>query len=1062
VSAADLPGRAKRTLADMGAPDAAKYIEHQGRPLVGQRAAMAKQTLDDLVTNAADPTAARKSVDDYLASSGQKYDDIAHEQLGRTFGFGLGDDAIGFNVPGISQERVAAAFDRIGEAARWGKLPLTNISPGVAWNAKFGIANAGRTSAMGQAMAQRFHAAGQEGAAKGRVKAADSADLLRRAKIDPAVAARTGINDVWSTDAFEAIDRVVEGLSATPKDYDFVNSTPEVKQFVERWLTQDAPGALAASKDMGLRAHQLQHAYGAGYRPYQLEGRFDDIVGGPKTAKTAIYDTVTGDMLKRQKMLMLPGGIDQLRHYSTDARFVNGRGINPATGQKWTDDAVAQILHSEINDVNSAYWKSRQGSRMAGDLAAGNAKEYSLGKAKVLADFLNKLPGDVPIYGNSTVDATTQYLSGRERLLGMAPEIYKTLTAHIVANPKGSVVGGKHLTVAETLNQLGLVSPNPQLKALKTQFKNLSGAAAINPATKKAWKFTDWVASQGKTIPLDEGARQKMREYIGKATGQAADSVNLSQYSVPQSLIDEMKKVETFYNDPGDQGKFIENLHRLFKSQVLLWPSRYTRDFSSSAVGNAIVAGAGPSMLGYTVAKPLLGGDLATAVPLLRQLPRYANITDDDALLNAFYRDAADSNILGGVGADRNGIDRTGTAVKEMLPGAVPTSLGGIASDLKERVAANPRAAADYFGVSGMSWGNNGIERATTTNPIYKAGEELGDYTDSISRMAGYIGLLSKGVSPREAADRMRAVHVQYDNLTPFEKKIRGAVPFYAYKSRSGAWAVDQLMRKPMGTYGQIAMRVPDSLQRSDDETYIPQTLREQTGFALPESTPFGLGKPAPGQRGFISNLEVPGLAALNTASVAFSGDDISLLDSITSTGQNVMKDLSPYLKAPLEIGTQQDFFTKRPLRQSVTPIERTIRSVSGDEDFKMHPLINKGIDVALPGFSRVFNAASQVTDVRQPTVASAVGETVFNNVMPFKYRRVDTDRQRRDALGFLDDQFKNYGTMELSTVSDEDFASMPADQQRLYLLRRNLQEKERKAQKASKDKARRAQAFAR
>ena len=476
-----LPGRAQRTLTALKT-NIRDFAEHTTRPLVGKREALRTTTLDDALKAA--PADAQKALkeqlDAYLTKNKLTYDQVKDQTLGKSFGLGFGSASIvGDPLGAAAGEALARGADRFGESIRWS-------TPGLYAHAMFNKAAGGQTDAAAQAAALRINQTADISEAKGRREAAEMADMLRVAKIDPAVASRTGIDDVMSAKAGEAIDRYLEKNAATAADIDFVENTPGVRAFVDRW-GHLAPKILTESEAMGLRAHQLQHNYGAGYRPYQLEHVLDRVVG-KKSRQPALFDTVTGDMLARSKALQLPGGIDQLRKFSQDRDFVG-------LGDAFKEDEVAQKLYEAINDPShkyyaamadspvgkaaaqsaadraalSAAWSSGAMSTAAAKKAAAvPAAGYSKAKARQLARFLNQIEvpdaGDIsPVFGNHPLEATTRYVYGRKRAIGTADELINTIASRLVNQTPGQVEGGKHISALSALQKAGLKSPKTVL-----------------------------------------------------------------------------------------------------------------------------------------------------------------------------------------------------------------------------------------------------------------------------------------------------------------------------------------------------------------------------------------------------------------------------------------------------------------------------------------------------------------------------------------------------------------------------------------------------------------------
>ena len=1051
AAAATLPGRAKRTLADSG-QNLRDYIDHSSRPLVGTREALQTTTLDDLLKHSpGSEDAVRTALGD-----GVNLNDVRGETLGRALGLGFGGSSTAFNP--LSDDLgmgMARALDRTGEALRWGKVPLTQYSPGVQVHSLLNKAVGGQGDALSQAAATRIYSSAEEGRGRGGRESVDIADNLRTATIDPSVAARTGISRIDSPEAADAIDRYLEKVAATPNDIDFVENTPGVKAFVDGWESKRGT-MLDDSAAAGLRSHALRHNYGLPYRPY----RQDDVTSLTEAArpKGALYDTTTGDMIRRQKALQLPGGIDQLRWLSTNRDFVG-------LGKAFDEDTVARRLYDEINGIDfqgptmpgqampprqvGQYYQQRQGSLIENGPVLlrpngaqgpalpggsfGTAPEFSMAKARSLANYLNDLDvvkaadGSIaspPVFGMHPAEAIAGYIPGRREAESIAREVTNTIASQLVRQPARTVPGGKSVSARAAISKAGL-------KSRAVPGSSLRGGA-------------------------DANLRQMIADKINLAGGNTtADAIDLSQYSISKESLSHLTRMADHYASPqavSDLEKGLEQYTKVFRAGVLSWPSRFSRDLTSGFISNSIEAG-GPAraLQGARAADQVLKGNYKAALPYIRSMPAYSTkkFQADEEAIKAYLTDIADSQLLGGVASlDRHGGDRTAEALTGMIPGWKKQSFtGSLPNDPNRSWGRALADAANPFGVKGV------LGKTETTNPIFQWGERMGDWTDSINRLSGYNSLLRSGVAPKEAAARMMAAHVRYDNLSSFEKKLRAMFPFWAYNSRIGKWAIQSMMERPGGSLAQV-YRMIDRAQKSDDDTYIPETMRLQAGFALPKELPFGLGEPSPGVRRFVKNIDVPGLSTLNLISSSKVGGKTSLNDSVVTTAQNIAEQMNPLTRTGLEFITQQDMHTKRKLGEAPSEIDTVVGALTGNEDFRLPTVVQSAADAILPGYGRYLNASRQIADPRVENVGSRLAQTAFNQVAPFRFGLVDKKRQEDDMIRQLDKELAltpEAKSFEITSIPKDKFDQLSPRMQEYYLVRR---QKQLERQKAAREKA--------
>jgi hypothetical protein len=119
--------------------------------------------------------------------------------------------------------------------------------------------------------------------------------------------------------------------------------------------------------------------------------------------------------------------------------------------------------------------------------------------------------------------------------------------------------------------------------------------------------------------------------------------------------------------------------------------------------------------------------------------------------------------------------------------------------------------------------------------------------------------------------------------------------------------------------------------------------------------------------------------------------------------------------------------------------------------------LVNTAIDAAVPGASRVLSFGRQLTDDRIADPVARVGQAAWNQVAPFRFGVVDPKRAESDAVRQIDEELRRSGharTMDMTTVSEEDFQKLSPQLQQYYLLRRGIQSKRSKEARAKQEAA--------
>ena len=326
------------TLLNQADPDAI-------RSLVGKREARRTMTLDDVIQNADSPEEVQR-LEEALETYANQYELDAEEllqgTLGKSFGGGLpmvpGMQGAGDLLGEGFGKAIARSGDAVGDYARQSWL--------------------GRQAARGlnrvlgnqvdmpqQELANRIVGASDAGEGKARQLINDLGfdyEQLDQALPD-SVKQDYGVDSLWSKDAGEILDRVIEGRVATARDKAFV-SAAGLDDIVDRYgkATDDF---LERSKVSGLNAHRLSTGYSEAYRPYQIRGDLKPLSQGERPP-AALYDTMTGDMLERQEMLQMPGGIDQARYIQREWRtLLDDAGLNP---DEMSDSEIGDFLYKEV------------------------------------------------------------------------------------------------------------------------------------------------------------------------------------------------------------------------------------------------------------------------------------------------------------------------------------------------------------------------------------------------------------------------------------------------------------------------------------------------------------------------------------------------------------------------------------------------------------------------------------------------------------------------------------------------------------------------------------------
>lgn len=226
------------------------------------------------------------------------------------------------------------------------------------------------------------------------------------------------------------------------------------------------------------------------------------------------------------------------------------------------------------------------------------------------------------------------------------------------------------------------------------------------------------------------------------------------------------------------------------------------------------------------------------------------------------------------------------------LGGALKEAGGDLLSGVKDLPQTRTNGFPQQLNPAAMA-GVGG--RATDEFALAKLQRSTSQWVEGQVRLSALMGLLEKGTDPLEAKKMIDAAHVDYGNLSQFEKQyMRRAMPFYSFNRRMGEFVATQLLEKPGGPYG-MAIRAANAPRQND--VFTPDYISEGTAI------PLGPGR-------FITGLGLMHEGPL---------DMLATGPTALKTGKRMLQKLgsmaNPLIKAPIEMATGQSLYTGRPLR---------------------------------------------------------------------------------------------------------------------------------------------------
>jgi hypothetical protein len=958
------------------------------RPVSGTIASRRALNLEDVVQAQSNVPEAVGKVDNVLKKYGQTYGDLAKYPLRHDIGIGLPFSdyvSVGMNLPG--GEVVARNLDRAAQMARWS-------APGRYAYSAFDRSVAGSVAERGQIAGTEVTNAMKAGEATGRARASK---LLQR--LDPST-----LND---TDTGRAMRRILDGRPE-PEDLTLINSRPDLQRFVDNWHGPGTHAALQAGNAVlpqgtGLAADYLQRRAVQGLASNPLSDEFgnwyfprhaDDMSFWSKIQNEGATDipsagksfsTMTGDQMARQDPFKSPGGTELINKLSLDPQVA---GPNRALR---SDDDAAKYIRNAMNQEAAKLFPG-------GTLSSGNPAKYSMEDARRMARTLhqldqNAIENGLPMFGANFTDDFSKYIIGNEKALSVASTLEDLLAGSAKMQKYSRVPGGGHVSMGKALKDLGLDT---------VSHYDVPTNAFVQPLD----------MLQGYKV----GAKPQVAERLKNRFG--VSDVKMGQVSIDKDVVSTLAKVADFYNYPEVQKDMLGLFDRftsMWKATILAWPARTNRDWYAGAFTNYVELGSGSDTLaGYSTIKALTEGNWEEFDKLIAISPKYSQIGN----ATTRRRQAISDMAAAGVTSGRRQSDLMGQAqaiqsgmgvADDLLPGYNPRTTTGY--KVWDTIAGNKRPVGAEHAASELTKGWDKFtelgfnDPRNVGNPILRWSAKAGDITDSINRGALYFGFIRQGLDPMEAGKRVLKAHVDYNSLTTFERNVlRRIIPFWSYTSRTGKWVAEQVFEHPGGRYANLGLRLPDKILHTEDDEYVPESIRSSYGKPVEGmlSRPFGGLKE--GVTPWITDIDLPGIDQINMIKPGFQSNGMpSLTATAWSTGKDMLGKLAhPMLKEAAQVATGENFFTKRPLKEMETVPQQVAEDMLGihpnsgwGQTIKnMDPFVN-----LVPFAPRVLQTTNRLIDSEKlPDFRDRLYQMGVNATSGVKFQNVDDQARRIDA----------------------------------------------------------------
>lgn len=540
----------------------------------------------------------------------------------------------------------------------------------------------------------------------------------------------------------------------------------------------------------------------------------------------------------------------------------------------------------------------------------------------------------------------------------------------------------------------------------------------------------------GGYVPLlDAGERLGFdRNSLQDILAQRLPDADVSEMSVPERLLGELRAIapRTIAPERGMLGRAWDTYTNAFKVGALANPAYHSRNTYSGLLSSLTTGEVNPfSILQSAYAGYQAGrGNYGPTLERLRRAPAFRHLTDDE-IVDEFLIGGARNTL--GQGMIMEGDDALANAAPNILIGRdaqrqVPwVGDGGLLYDPN-------RTWDEWRTVRGVDWGGILTDRPAPTktlNPLLDLNERTGRRVEDALRLGTYIEGLRAGMTPDAAAGLVAKSQVDYSPraFTEFERQLKRYVPFYSYTRGIAPLVAENILYRPGGLQGQVTRAVSSAAQPSE-ENFVPEDLRKTTAIQLPGE----YGSEGNLQR-YLTKIDLPWRGLVDLISPAVGN---TALDSATGTVQktalNLLGQLNPLIKAPLELALDRQLYSGRELSDTYSMLEQDLGPMG-------RPL--EQLLVNAPGGSKLMGMIRTARDERLSPL-ERLGKVAFNSSSGFGITDRDPqkakDQAARQMLTELLKDTPGARAYENLTIPDEALRALPEEQRQRYLLYKIIQ----------------------
>lgn len=242
---------------------------------------------------------------------------------------------------------------------------------------------------------------------------------------------------------------------------------------------------------------------------------------------------------------------------------------------------------------------------------------------------------------------------------------------------------------------------------------------------------------------------------------------------------------------------------------------------------------------------------------------------------------------------------------------------------------------------------------------VLETGRRISAMGEWYNRVPMYLYLREKGYAPEVASQIVKDIHVDYADLTGFEKGFaRRAALFYTFSRKQLEQTAKRIFEQPGGIPGlSIAATIKAVNRAREPGELLPDYVAETASIPL--------GMDELGNRSFLTGL---GLAFEDPMQFFGKG--------LRGAGTELISRLNPMIKGPAEYIANESFFQSGPgggrdLPDADPLLGRALANITGrDVPYKFPELVEVGL--ANSPASRLISSARQLFDPRRTMLESA------------------------------------------------------------------------------------------